>query len=165
MFLQLKIKNMFRRKPKDSPRPLSIDDTTVTLTPRPDEAETAAAALLEMLTDETEITADNNKHPAPDKGTLEYYNALAERIRTNREYEMQRALRVVACCEEQLPLPKTQSDNIRELENELYTVQAAVERERGSLLERWQRCLAEIVVRQIRAARETDGGQAEEKEA
>lgn len=149
-----RIKDLFRRKPKAEPKPLCINGATVKLTPRPDEAEMAAAALLEMLTGEADITTDKPNEPKPDKGTPEYYYALARRIHSNHEHEAHEALRLIAYCEEQLALPMTRDGHTLELENELYTVLPIVERESGELLQRWQRCLAEVVVRQMQEANE-----------
>lgn len=146
-----RIKDLFRCKMKADPKPLCIDGATVKLTPRPNESETSAAALLEMLTGEADINTDSQNEQKPDNGTPEYYHALAKRIRSNREHEARDALRLIAYCEEQLSI-QIHNVNAFELENELYTVQATVERERGELLTRWQHCLAEVVVRQMQKA-------------
>lgn len=147
------IKAIFHRKPQSAPQPLSIEEDTVRLTPRPDEAELAATALLEMLTGESDPTARHDKESKHGKDTPEYYHDLAHRIQANQEHKLWAAQRIVAYCEEQLGELRPQDGKVHELEDELYTVQSIVEREGAELFARWQHCLAEVAIRQMQQAR------------
>lgn len=105
-----------------------------------------------------------------------YYRDLSEKIRTAHEQERRAAMRYVAYVEEQLAhweqcnpaSPVHTGDNPRsaqqdsslftlhssliDLEHQLYAHQDAVERSGGELLKRWQKCLAECILREMIAA-------------
>lgn len=139
------------------PRPLRIDGVRTTMTAAPDDAELAAQALLESMSDNGKRKR-SKKAAEPKHGTPEYYRRLSEKIRESRAAEARLTMRFLTHCEEQLALPKElyvgQND---EMERELYRRQDIAEREGGELLRRWQHCLAEVIVRQMTAA---TGGQA-----
>ena len=84
------------------------------------------------------------------QGTVAYYRRLADRIREGRATEARLALRYVAYCEEQLRNPQLPLGQLVALENELYQRIDIVEREGGELKRRWQHCLAEVTVREIK---------------
>jgi len=149
----MRIFNIFRRKEfKPQPKQLRIDGTKTTLTPTPDDAELAAQALLESRLSPTpskkkENRADKDK---PLRGTPEYYHQLSKNIKASRAAEKRLTMRYLVYCEEQLALPKElYVGQIGEMEQELYKRQDIAEREGGELLRRWQRCLAECIVRQM----------------
>lgn len=142
------IKKIFcrRKQFKPQPRQLRIDGVKTTLTPTPDDAELAAQALLE-----SRIYGDKTQRKAaqkvkPQQGTAEYYQDLSEKIKESHAADARMATRFVAYVEEQL---KEQTSDFAELEHGLFKWQDTVEREGGDLLKRWQKCLAECIVRQM----------------
>lgn len=145
---------IFRRKVMKAPvRTLRIDGTMTTLTPKPDDAELAAQALLESKLRPTpgpspEGMGVNRKHA---EGTLEYYQDLSEKIKAAHEQERRAAMRYVAYVEEQLSTPLSTQGGAGggSLERGLYQHQDAVEREGGELKQRWQKCLAELTVMEM----------------
>lgn len=153
----------FQRKPKDTPQPLRIEGIHATLTPQPDDAEMAAAALLESLAtgrqrrnnsktksrnNETMKSRNNDKASTPDPlRDSAYYRRLSDRIREDRETEARLALRFVAYCEQELHSPLLPTGRIAALERELYRRLDIIEREGGELKRRWQKCLAEVTIR------------------
>lgn len=129
-----------RRKAIHEPKPLRIDGTTTSMTAEPDDAELAAMALLASLAGSRLAAAE----PQPaEKGTAAYFHSLAERVREGRAAEMKMAMRYVAYCEQEL----TNHSQLTELERGLYRHLDIIDREGGELKRRWQRCLAEVIVR------------------
>ena len=158
-------KKIFRRKreAQTKPQPLRIEGCKTTLTPKPDEAELAAEALLEMMCDGRwkmeDGRGDGRKeiaHGTSSNSTcrdVQYYRELSEKIHTARAAERRLTMRYLAYCEEQLALPQPlYVGQIGEMEQELYKRQDVAEREGGELLRRWQHCLAECIVRQMSEA-------------
>ena len=105
------ISSIFRRR-----RPLTIDHLPLTidgigrapLTAEPDEAELAAAALLESMgaqknrnTRSPQNTQSNQKS-APVKGTPAYYHALSQKIREAHAAEARAAQRYISYTEQRL---------------------------------------------------------------
>lgn len=135
---------IFRRKAQQDVRSLRIDGVRTVMTPKPDDAELAAQALLEKLSEKPK--KGRRKDCKPGKGSAEYYRALSRRIQESHEADARLALRCVAWCETEL---KTGSTQPSELEQELYRHMETVEREGGELKDRWQHCLAECIVRQM----------------
>lgn len=146
-----------RRKAIHEPKPLRIDGTTTSMTAEPDDAELAAMALLESLSP-CPIPANaptrslspvgrgvkKQTEPQPaEKGTVAYFHSLAERVREGRAAEVKMAMRYVAYCEQEL----TNHSQLTELERGLYRHLDIIDREGGELKRRWQRCLAEVIVR------------------
>lgn len=155
------IKAIFRRKPKVEAEPLQIDGIKTRLTPRPDEAELAAEALLDTMTGNTATDAAADAPLPKDNHTITYYEALVKRIQANREREERMSQRVIVYCEEQLAKATTDKHLPFDLERELFTVQATVEKMQGELFSRWQYCLAKITMAQMKASEEL-GGSSEE---
>lgn len=94
---------------------------------------------------------------APEAHDAAYYQQLSEKIRTAHEQERRSAMRYVAYCEEKLtPDISHQPSDIAELERGLYKFQDCAEREGGELLKRWQKCLAECLLLEMRNSNETN---------
>lgn len=131
------------------------------LTPEPDDAELAAQALLESLCDvrskmEDVIEVADDAHQ-PSVRDAQYYHALAERIRLARDQATSRTMRFVAWCEQELEkrnLPIEGKGSLAQMEAELYKRIDTIERVGGELKRRWQHCLAEAIVRQMKEERE-----------
>lgn len=147
-------KSMFRRKTfKPQPKSLRVDGVKTVLTPKPDDAELAAQALLEKLSEKGNKAATKE----PEQGTVEYYREMSKRIKANKAAERRLTMRYLTYCEEQLALPKPlYNGQIDEMEQELYKRQDVADREGGELLRRWQHCLAECIVRQMTTADEDE---------
>lgn len=135
-------------------RTLRIDGTKITLTPKPDDAELAAQALLESRIKRPTHGPSpkgrgvNRKHA---DGTPEYYKDLSEKIKAAHEQERRAAMRYVSYVEEQLSTPLSTQGGAGggSLERGLYQHQNAIEREGGELKQRWQKCLAELTVMEM----------------
>jgi len=142
---------LFRRKAQPSPTPLRIEGIApAPITPEPDDAEMAAAALLEgALPSPPSREGDRAKEP---HGAYEHYQALAARIRSQREEEIRAAMRYVTYCEALLdgsvakPEGATEEEAIAAMNVGLYKYMDAAERAGGELKRRWQHCLAEATV-------------------
>ena len=162
------LNKIFRRKTfKPQPKQLRIDGVRTALTPQPDDAELAAQALLE-----SRIYGDKDQRKAAKKKKASdlrpqtsdqphdaaYYQQLSEKIRTAHEQERRMAMRYVAYVEEQLSTPLSTQGGAGggSLERGLYQHQDAVEREGGELLRRWQKCLAECLLLEIKTKTNTD---------
>ena len=169
-----------RKKQRMQPKQLRIDGVKTELTPEPDDAELAAQALLELRIygdREQRRKANTNRanqtNTKPQQGTVEYYQQLSEKIRTALEEERRMALRYVAYVEQELALVNGEHkpESIATLEHGLYKFQDVIEREKGGalgehsetlatkgtqeLLKRWQKCLAECILRQMTATEKT----------
>lgn len=100
----------------------------------------------------------------------QYYRNLSEKIRAAHDQERRAAMRYVAYCEQELSSAlrhqtsalSPQTSDIAELERGLYKHQDAVEREGGELLKRWQKCLAEVIVRQMTNNNENENNELNE---
>ena len=150
-----------RKKQKMQPKQLRVDGIKTELTPAPDDAEFAAQALLENMTDgkgnhkdksskvlSTFGRSQREKGQKPQQGSPEYYKQLAERIKKAKAAEVRRAKRFLTYAEQQLDSP-LMTGQTGEIERELYKLQDVAEREGGELLKRWQHCLVECIVRQM----------------
>ena len=93
-------------------------------------------------------SAGHKKDSAGEKDA-QYYRNLSEKIRAAHDQERRMAMRYVAYCEEELKHQPSDISHLTPLERGLYKHQDAVEREGGELLKRWQKCLAEVIVRQM----------------
>lgn len=142
------IKNIFRRKVmKDPVRTLRIDGVKApAMTPKPDDAELAAQALLEHKSHPKE-TEKKPKAKQPKEGTAEYYQQMSGKIREAHESEALQAKRYLAYTEEELKEHPSQ-EQLAEIERGLYALQDAAEREGGELKSRWQHCIAECILLQ-----------------
>lgn len=143
-----------RKQFKPQPKQLRIDGVKATLTPTPDDAELAAQALLESRIygdkeprrkSKTAKRDNNQPHDAA------YYRNLSEKIKESHAADARSATRFVAYCEGQL---KDQASDFAELEYGLFKWQDTVEREGGELLKRWQKCLAECILRGMNGSTE-----------
>ena len=163
----LKIFHHRKREHKTSPQPFRIEGTTTHLTPRPDDAELAAQALLEMMCDgrrkkddgrrkkrDVEPQPSNISHQPSSPHDAAYYRELAKRIREDTRL----ARRFLAYAEEKLRINGWQAaGELSEIEQGLYPLQGCVEREGGELKKRWQHCLADVIVMQMCAVGESVG--------
>ena len=139
------------------------------LTAEPDDAELAAQALLESLSPDPSPGLSSSPSPV-ERGALPiqggtrgtegqkgaaYYHALADHIRTARTAEARLVMRLLASVEEQLSEPTAlYRGQWADTEHKLYRAMDVAEREGGELHRRWQRCLAEVLVRQMEEERE-----------
>ncbi len=143
------LKNIFRKKNQEA-KPLKIEGVAPTpMTPEPDESELAAQALLEKM---AEVRQDKaiRKRKKTEKGSAEYYQEMAEKIRKAHETASLRTQRFLAFCEQELKkpnLPKEGPGSLGLLEAELYKRIDLVEHHGGELKSRWQHCLAMVTVR------------------
>ena len=123
------------------------------MTVEPDDAEIAAQALLEKMSEVKGARKDPRKDPHKDSHKdhdAKYFKDLAARIRLAHEAARQRTQRFLAFCEQELKkhdLPKEGPGSLGLLEAELYKRLDVVERHGGELKKRWQHCLAEVTVR------------------
>lgn len=157
------VRRIFKRKEfKPQPKQLRMDGVKTEMTAEPDDAELAAQALLESMTDGGSKPQKSDKESMPKSDhphDADYYRRIADHIRQAHEVSRTRALRFVAFCEQELKkkdLPMTGPGSLGLLERELYKRIDTVEREGGDLLQRWQHCLAEVIVRQNKASGEGD---------
>lgn len=170
MWEKLKTFRWRRKHEGAAPQPLRVMGCTTQLTPEPDDAEEAAAALLASLAApehkhrhgvmslfrhrDKESKADSEA--GDEDGTCRdsaYYHRLAARVRDGRAAEARQATRYVAYCEQELCNPHLPDGLMADLERGLYSQLDTVEREGGKLKKRWQYCLAEVTVRLINASR------------
>jgi hypothetical protein len=157
------------------PVPLRIEGVKpAPLTAEPDDAELAAAALLELLVSsgKSQVSSKHaRKRPEAKGATAEpetlnlkpethdaaYYRRLAERIRLARDQATLRAMRFVTWCEQELEnrdLPIEGKGSLAQMEAELYKRIDTIERVGGELKHRWQHCLATVIVRRMEEERE-----------
>lgn len=159
----------FRKKQRGhgEPQPMRIEGIRTRLTPKPDDAETAAQALLESLTQESGKTrkermdkenANKDKSTSMEQRDTAYYRRLADRIRESREADRRLLQRNLVYFEEQLGKnPACSIQEQSDIERMLYGSQDFADREGGELLRRWQHCLAEVTVRQMSEAASEPG--------
>lgn len=145
--------SIFRKKQPLEIHPLrieGIDDAPMTATP--DDAEVAAQALLESLASE-KGKAKNEKSAASHSShqkDVAYYHTLAIRVRDGRNTEAHIAMRYIAYCEQELKKGSLSTEQLIDLENGLYHHSLVIEREGGETKKRWQHCLAENVLKQMK---------------
>lgn len=133
--------------------PLRIAGTATTLTPEPDDAELAAQALLESLIyGDVEDRRQARKTDKLKQGSPEYYKELADKVKAAHEQERHMAMRCVAYVEQELSQQPSDAGHLASLEQELYKHQTTIEREGGKLKASWQHALAEVTVREMKAA-------------
>ena len=136
------------------PQPLRIEGIAeAPLTPEPDKAELAAMAVLALLAGGKGAATAKPAMDEPKEGTVEYYEALAGKIRRAHEAERMSAARATAYCEQELErgrLPESGDGSPAFLSSTLYRHIDTVEREGGELKLRWQHCLAEVTVMELR---------------
>ena len=114
------------------------------MTPQPDDAELAAQALLEHM---SEPKGKKPKKAAqPKEGTPEHYQQLSGKIKEAHAQEARDAQRYLAYTEQELK-ENPSMEQLIEIERGLYQHQDAAEREGGELKKRWQHCLADVLVK------------------
>ena len=159
-------KKVFHKKQKQEPKPLRVEGVKpAPMTPEPDDAELAAAALLEHMqevqgsrfkvqgdkdrnNDMPESRDSNKMKDAP--RDAKYFKDLAARIKAAHESARLRTQRFLAFCEQELKkpdLPKEGPGSLGLLNAELYKRIDVVRRHGGELEQRWMHCLAEVTVR------------------
>lgn len=152
------LKNIFHKKQKQEPKPLRVEGVKpAPMTPEPDDAELAAAALLEHMSEIKGASRNNDMPESRDSDKMKdaphdaaYFKALAERIRKAHESARLRTQRFLAFCEQELKkpdLPKEGPGSLGLLRAELFKRLDVVERHDGELKTRWQHCLAMVLVR------------------
>ena len=152
------LKNIFHKKQKQEPKPLRVEDVApAPMTPEPDDAELAAMALLEKMSEIKGASRNNDMPESRDSDKMKdaphdaaYFKALSERIRKAHESANLRTQRFLAFCEQELKkhdLPKEGPGSLGLLEAELYKRLDVIERHGGELKRRWQHCLATVTVR------------------
>lgn len=161
-----------KREPKTPPQPLRIEGCKTRLTPEPDDAEIAAQALLEALAEERQDkgkrrrdkaavtrqhagpqTAGQNGREGEPPHDAAYYRQLSGRIHAARKVAANRAIRYVAWCEQELKsphIPLEGESSLTQMETGLYRHLDTIDREDGELKRRWQHCLAEVTVREMK---------------
>ncbi len=147
------LRKIFKNDRLQEAQPLRVENVApAPMTPEPDDAELSAQALMEKM---KEVRGTNNKdqhQTAPEEGTTEYYQALANKIRlAHRDAEL-RTIRFLSFCEQELrksDLPKEGPGSLGLMEAELYKRIDTAEREGGDLKRRWQYCLATVTVRMM----------------
>ncbi len=142
--------NFFRRKVMKAPvRTMRIDGVSIKMTPKPDDAELAAQALLEHMIEPKakrraksakEKTVDTTPSPA-------YYKQLGAKMREAHAAEARSCMRYLAYAEEELQ-QRPSREQMAEIEHGLYQFQSCVEREGGALKSRWQHCATECILLQ-----------------
>lgn len=148
----MNFRNLFRVKRfKPEPRSLRIDGVSTKMTPKPDDAELAAQALLEHKSQPKKAGEKKIKAKQPKEGTPEYYQQIGKKINEAHEQEARDAQRYLAYTEEELK-ENPSMDQLIEIERGLYQYQDAAEREGGELKKRWQHCLADVLVKRNKTA-------------
>ncbi len=146
---------------------------SIAMTATPTPAELAAAALLDSMSrpgSKVQGSRFKNAVPSPSPSPSltgeglggaspsSYYTAMASRIRDARAMEERACLRWLTYCEQQLTLPAIAKSPaltgeglgeglLAALERGLYDRQDIAYRAGGTLLRRWQHCLAEVTIR------------------
>jgi hypothetical protein len=143
--------NIYRRKKmKDPVRTLRIDGVSTKMTPKPDDAELAAQALLEHMGDgssDKKHKRTRAKVEKPKDGTPEHYQQLSGKIKEAHAQEARDAMRYLAYTEQELK-ENPSMEQLIEIERGLYQHQDAADREGGELKSRWQHCIAECILLQ-----------------
>ena len=161
------IKDIFHKKQKQEPKPLRVEGVKpAPMTAEPDDAEIAAAALLEHMLQvssskfqvsskgaQKDLKPETGEAMKPETSEIHdaaYFKALASRIKAAHEAARQRTQRFLAFCEQELKkhdLPKEGPGSLGLLNAELYKRIDVVQRHGGELEQRWMHCLAEVTVR------------------
>jgi hypothetical protein len=143
--------NIYRRKKmKDPVRTLRIDGVSTKMTAKPDDAELAAQALLEHMSDgssDKKHKRTKGKVEKPKDGTPEHYQQLSGKIKEAHAQEARDAMRYLAYTEQELK-EYPSMEQLIEIERCLYQHQDAADREGGELKSRWQHCIAECILLQ-----------------
>ena len=122
------------------------------MTAKPDDAELAAQALLEHMSDgssDKKHKRTKGKVEKPKDGTPEHYQQLSGKIKEAHAQEARDAMRYLAYTEQELK-ENPSMEQLIEIERGLYQHQDAADREGGELKSRWQHCLAQVIVLQTK---------------
>lgn len=140
---------------KDPVRTLRIDGVKApAMTPKPDDAELAAQAVLEHMGEKDRKPEKKAKAKQTKEGTPEFYQQMSGKIREAHATEALQAKRYLAYTEEELKEHPSR-EQLAEIERGLYVLQDAAEREGGELKSRWQHCIAECILLQSESNNET----------
>ena len=113
------------------------------VTAKPDDAELAAQALLEHM---SEPKGKKPKKAAqPKEGTPEHYQQLSGKIKEAHAQEARDAQRFLAYTEQELK-QNPSMEQLIEIESGLYGLEETIKREQGELKKRWDKCLAQCMV-------------------
>lgn len=135
---------------KDPVRTLRIDGVKApVMTPKPDDAELAAQAVLEHMSEKGHKPEKKAKQAK--EGTPEFYQQMSGKIKETHAQEARDAMRYLSYTEEELKQQPT-TEQLIEIERGLYQYQDAAEREGGDLKKRWQHCLADVLVKRNKTA-------------
>ena len=136
---------------KNPVRTLRIDGVKAPeMTAKPDDAELAAQALLEHMSDgssDKKHKRTKGKVEKPKDGTPEHYQQLSGKIKEAHAQEARDAQRYLAYTEQELK-ENPSMEQLIEIERGLYQHQDAADREGGELKSRWQHCIAECILLQ-----------------
>lgn len=138
---------MIRYNVQPVPEPLRIQGVTTKMTPCPDDAEVAAHAFLESLSDPD--TVSRKPQAKPKTNGAGYYRELSDRIKAGHREEERLALRFIFFCELELAGDEA---SLPDLEEGLFKHKTAAYRSGGGLKGRWQHCLAEVTLRMMEKA-------------
>lgn len=135
---------------KDPVRTLRIDGVKApVMTPKPDDAELAAQAVLEHMSEKGHKPEKKTKERQAKEGTPEFYQQMRDKIKEAHTADARDAMRYLAYIEEELKENPNQ-EQLVEIERGLYQHRDAAEREGGDLKTRWQNCLAQVIVLQTK---------------
>lgn len=147
----MNLRNLLRVKRfKPEPKSLRIDGVSTKMTAKPDDAELAAQALLEHMSDgssDKKHKRAKGKVEKSKEGTPEHYQQLSGKIKEAHAQEARDAQRYLAYTEQELK-ENPSMDQLIEIERGLYQHQDAADREGGELKSRWQHCIAECILLQ-----------------
>ena len=118
------------------------------MTAKADDAELAAQALLEHMSEKGNKKKETKAKQAKE-GTPEFYQQMRDKIKEAHTADARDAMRYLAYIEEELKENPNQ-EQLVEIERGLYQHRDAAEREGGDLKARWQDCLAQVIVLQTR---------------
>ena len=131
---------------KDPVRTLRIDGVKApAMTPGPDDAELAAQAVLEHMSEKGHKPEKKAKEKQAKEGTPEFYQQMGGKIREAHESEALQAKRYLAYTEQELK-EHPSMEQLIEIERGLYQHQDAADREGGDLKKRWNNCLSMVMV-------------------
>lgn len=131
-------------------RTLRIDGVKApAMTPKPDDAELAAQAVLEHMSEKGHKPEKKAKEKQAKEGTPEFYQQMRDKIKEAHTADARDAMRYLAYIEEELKENPNQ-EQLVEIERGLYQHRDAAEREGGELKVRWQNCLAQVIVLQTK---------------
>lgn len=131
---------------KDPVRTLRIDGVKApVMTPKPDDAELAAQAVLEHMSEKGHKPEKKAKEKQAKEGTPEFYQQMSGKIKEAHAQETRDAMRYLSYTEQELK-ENPSMDQLIEIERGLYQYQDCIEREQVDLKKRWNNCMAQVMV-------------------